>query len=428
MRSCQACNIDLPEESVFCSSCGNQIGCKSCSATLPLGARFCAQCGTPVEKVSEIPTNGHAADSDAGFNVIEIERGASRLRAKLSDPAVSSLSKPLTIYMAAASGVAVKKGKHGGIPDIELDDEQPMLPGIVAENGHEGNQEKIVEAVVARKGLSAATDEDIVVQRLQELFRERDGELRLEEPDLKAKGKLHYAQRLTYLFLLAQDKAGNEVVPRSSLTTILERAGVYDPHASNWIKNESRIEKDRDTVHLNAGGRRVARAFLEEVFTLTEEGVLPGESNSGGAVKAAGGKGTKQSGKQSAKAGKGKGGRKSEVETTFLPKWKALNLVTNGYSLLKDRSLAEKGTFALWAIRKAAGDVAGKIISESVLATFLYQAFEVKVDKRGLGRALLEESKKKDKKVLHMGGTKFQITPDGMAAAERIAGLNKGKK
>jgi len=330
--------------------------------------------------------------------------------------------------MAAASGVAVKKGKHGGIPDIELDDEQPMLPGIVAENGHEGNQEKIVEAVVARKGLSAATDEDIVVQRLQELFRERDGELRLEEPDLKAKGKLHYAQRLTYLFLLAQDKAGNEVVPRSSLTTILERAGVYDPHASNWIKNESRIEKDRDTVHLNAGGRRVARAFLEEVFTLTEEGVLPGESNSGGAVKAAGGKGTKQSGKQSAKAGKGKGGRKSEVETTFLPKWKALNLVTNGYSLLKDRSLAEKGTFALWAIRKAAGDVAGKIISESVLATFLYQAFEVKVDKRGLGRALLEESKKKDKKVLHMGGTKFQITPDGMAAAERIAGLNKGKK
>jgi len=40
---------------------------------------------------------------------------------------------------------------------------------------------------------------------------------------------------------------------------------------------------------------------------------------------------------------------------------------------------------------------------------------------------LLEESKK-DKKVLHIEGTKFQITPDGMAFAEKIAGLSKGKK
>jgi hypothetical protein len=393
------------------------------------GARFCAQCGAPVEKVSEVQTNGHAAnDVDAGFNVIEIERGASRLRAKLSDPAVDSLSKPLTIYMAAAAGVSVKRGKQGGLPDIDLDDEQPMLPGIAAQNGHQDTQERVIEAAVARKGLSAATTEDIVIQRLKELFREREGELRLEEPDLKAKGKLDYAQRLTYLFLLAQEKADNESVPRSALTAILERASVYDPHATTWIKNESRIVKDRDDVHLNAGGRRQALTFMEEIFTMTEEGWLPGESSPSGATKAAGGKGAKQPAKQSAKAGKGNRGRKSEVTTTFLPKWKSLNLISNGYSLLKDRSLAEKGIFSLWAIRKAAGDPVGKVISESVLTTFLYQAFEVKVDKRGLGRALLEESKKKDKKVLHIEGTKFQITPDGMAAAEKIAGLTKGKK
>src|SRR5258708_15994563 len=150
MRSCQACKIELPEENIFCPSCGSQLGCKSCPATLPLGARFCAHCGAPVEKVSEIQTNGHATNNyDAGFNIIEIERGTSRLRARLSDPAVDSLSKPLSIYMAVAAGVGVKRGKQGGRQTIDFDDGQPPLPGNAAPQGHQAGQHKVNETIFA---------------------------------------------------------------------------------------------------------------------------------------------------------------------------------------------------------------------------------------------------------------------------------------
>ncbi|HXQ34969.1 MAG TPA: hypothetical protein VN843_13225, partial [Anaerolineales bacterium] len=112
---------------------------------------------------------------------------------------------------------------------------------------------------------------------------------------------------------------------------------------------------------------------------------------------------------------------RSEVTKVLTPRWKALGILPNAYALLKSRSCAQQGIFGLWAIRKVSEDV--KVVSAKMLSNFLYHAFELKLNARTLENALKEESKKSEKLVIHISGTRFQITPDGMAAAEKIANV-----
>jgi hypothetical protein len=60
-------------------------------------------------------------------------------------------------------------------------------------------------------------------------------------------------------------------------------------------------------------------------------------------------------------------------------------------------------------------------VSRDNLATFLYEAFEIKVDGRSLGRAL--ESDAVRGKVLKVKRAGYQILPPGMDYAREMAGL-----
>ncbi len=427
MQSCPSCNGELLEHGTHCPSCGVQARCKSCRELLKFGIRFCVNCGTAVGEagLAQVNGNGEHATGPA-FNIIEIDRDSrsSHFRAKVTDDAINSLSNPLTMYLAGQAGLPVRRGQQPHVTDVTKDEQQPLLPGLVAEDGDQSAQEKAIGAGTQR-ALPAPEAEGSEIERLKQLFRARDGELRLEEPQLKATGKLDYAQRLTYLFLYAHEKEGHESVLRTALNTILERADVLDAHAGAWIKRETKIVKDGDIVHLNAGGRREALKYLEEVFDPERtEDRLPGESNStrGSKVGATGDK----SANQTAKPSRGKAERKSKVKTAWLPKWKTLKLNIDGHSLINKRSLAEKGMFGLWAIRKALGDDEGKVISRRHLADFLYHAFDVDVDESHLATALKRKDMKD--KVLHVGGTKFQILPPGISAAEKIAGVKGAAK
>jgi hypothetical protein len=65
---------------------------------------------------------------------------------------------------------------------------------------------------------------------------------------------------------------------------------------------------------------------------------------------------------------------------------------------------------------------AGKIVSRGKLRKFLYEAFELKVDDRNLGRALQSEAAKG--KVLTVSGG-HQITPSGIQYAEQLARIEQ---
>jgi hypothetical protein len=429
MQSCPSCKGNLLDHGTHCPSCGVQARCKSCKELLTFGISFCVNCGTQIGEAGLTQVNGNGEHTTGPvFNIIEIDRDtrSSHFRAKVTDDAINSLSNPLTMYLAGQAGLPVRRSQQPNVTDVTTDEQQPLLPGLAAEDGDQSAQEKAV-GTGTQKALPAPKAEGSEIERLKELFRARDGELRLEEPQLKATGKLDYAQRLTYLFLYAHEKEGHESVLRSALNTILERADVLDAHAGAWIKKETKIVKEEDgaVVRLNAGGRREALKYLEEAFDPERtEDWLPGESNSMRSSKA-GATGDK-SANQAAKPSKGKAERKSKVKTVWLPKWKALKLNVDGHSLINKRQLGEKGMFGLWAIRKALGDEAGKVISRRHLTDFLYHAFDIDVDESHLARAL--KAKDMKDKVLHVGGTKFQILPPGMSAAEKIAGVKGAAK
>jgi hypothetical protein len=59
-------------------------------------------------------------------------------------------------------------------------------------------------------------------------------------------------------------------------------------------------------------------------------------------------------------------------------------------------------------------------VTRGALARFLYKAFEVQVDDRSLQHALSSDADKGDR-VLEVEGTRYQITPTGIAHVEQFA-------
>ena len=231
---------------------------------------------------------------------------------------------------------------------------------------------------------------------------------------------MDFVRRLTYLFLYAHELEGRETVTDKDLIAVLNDAKVIDAfgNARNWIKNSPELLIEGENVGLSVPGRERAREVIAQLLNNEIDGTwtLANLSRASGAKTSSA---TAKDGAQGSKTGQRRGGRASKVEMEWLPKWKALKTNIDGQQLLKDRTPAQKGLFGLWAIRKAIGDDAGKIVSDDLLSKFLYQAFEIKVNARSLNRAL--KAKDMKDKVLHVGGTQFQIVSSGMKDAEQMA-------
>jgi hypothetical protein len=104
--------------------------------------------------------------------------------------------------------------------------------------------------------------------------------------------------------------------------------------------------------------------------------------------------------------------------------WQGLKLPVDGHALISDRPGVDKGVFGLWAIRRASPE-SGKTVSRANLARFLWEAFEIKVDDKGLERAF---AKGADGRVARVSGATFQILPPGIVWAEGVAGLKSEEK
>jgi hypothetical protein len=412
---CHGCGSAAGSTAAFCGQCGVQLRCRQCQEILSQGARVCEVCGTPAVQYAQ-------ALSFNTLDVVETEQRRS-VHARFSDVAVQSLSETLsallvgrTIHQDPPRPAVTGRSSTTGDPQNEP---RPMEQELLI-LGPETSESGSVQPVrVTDPNGQAEIDDDLA--HLQKVFRLDPEKPRLLEPRLKATSQLDAARRVVYLYLHAQELLGHEGVSRERVNAVLRDAGLYDSNSATWIGKSPDLLVDGDVVSLRVPGRERARVILSEV-------VDPAVPNKWTLGSTSAGGGTKPS-KASRADGGGKAGHRKDTGSAkryglWLSRWKALDHKVNGHSILEKRSLAERGILGLWAIRTSVGDEDGKVVSRDNLASFLYEAFEIKVDGRSLGRALESESARG--KVLKVRGGGYQILPPGMEYARQMAGLVTG--
>jgi len=424
MNTCFSCQTELSEQALYCKICGTQVRCKNpeCRDVLEADARFCATCGVSTKGRADavVVTNGNGGSSDT-LNTLDFdETTKSRsLHAKLTDRAVESLSNSLGVYVGNHISV-VSRGRRGQVqPTAITDNEQLRLPGYSPEtiDQPDGNVIDVEPSASVPHAPAAGTERE----NLRRFFSYDGDRLRLIDSRLKAKSKRDQGQRLAILFLYAHELEDREKVPRASLNTILEEAKVNDGNIRFWIGKADEFLKDGNKIGLSVPGRERARKILAEALDST----IPDSWSLNSATRARGGKSGGAAEDRKGKASKTTGGKRATVSnavTEWKTKWEALSLNVNGFKLIKDRKILDKGIFGLWAIRRAANDE-GKIVSRGKLKSFLHEAFEIPVDERHLERSL--QSKAAKGMVMKVPGG-YQIQPDGMEYAAQMAGITKG--
>jgi hypothetical protein len=72
-------------------------------------------------------------------------------------------------------------------------------------------------------------------EQIRKIFHFDDNKITLIEPRIKAKSRLDFARRLSYLFLYANETENRPRVPRTELNTILGQSDVLAAHIRTWI-------------------------------------------------------------------------------------------------------------------------------------------------------------------------------------------------
>ncbi len=431
MQSCPTCQTLLSQRAIFCSKCGRQARCKNneCRELLDIDAQFCGACGISVGEVgaSQVASSSNIPLPAPGYNTIYLEEDRKRLtlHTVLSDQGLANLSNPLSMIIAGQMGIIGNRGHSTIRKEIIIDDPRLLLSSKQdkgTDNNHQDGQESVEEASTKSDNSNDSVttmSEDTNDERLKDIFPLINNKLQLDEPDIKADSKLDYARRLTYLFLYAHKVRGNEQVPRTDLTTVLEDNSVNDGNTRSWIGKSSALVIEGENIRLNNAGRRLARKSFEDILdpTKTEPGWLPGEGTS-----TRGSKSSAEGGEKKAKSsGSRKNSGRSNAIAEWVSKWKALDWDVDGHKILKDKGTCDRSIFGLWAIRHVMGD-SGKVVSRYNLSKFILDAFEHKENERSIERIL--KSKNASGKVIHVEGTKFQIQPTGIDYAKQMAGLN----
>lgn len=416
--NCPSCGQTLPGRGVFCPFCAAQARCKSCREVLEPRAVACVECGTRYGEGYPALSGGIGSITQAP-NVMRLEetRTSRSFEARFTDSAVDSLSMPLSAYLGGglynAHQKRVRAARSAG---GELAEEQ--LPLLTA------GEAEFVDVMQAAPP-SAPTSHGEVPDdeaRLHNIFSYTGDRLRLKDPRIKSDTKIEYVGRLICLFFYAHELANRPKVSRATLNTLLAEAALNDGNTRNWIATTKDLMTDGEMIELSVPGREKATETLRrnEDPSITGTYVLGASSRSRAAKPDSDASGDAEG---NAKTGKRRSALDSKKVTPWVDQWKAAGVPVNAYEALTGKSSAEKGLFGLWAIRKALGEN-GRVVSRLQLAQFLYQAFEIKVNDATLGQALKGPGMKD--RVINVEGTRFQITPAGMASIDQMVGQQSG--
>jgi hypothetical protein len=409
MSNCSYCFATLSERGPHCPQCGKQAKCKTCGDLLDQGALACVLCGTLVGEPSTITKN----EPSVRANTFELEelseysggKNSRNIRLVCSDAAVSSFADLVErrIMGSQLKGNDLTK-------DERPNGQNKALPSALFHNEPENSSELDAGFPPPKIHNDISQSE---VEVLNNVFR-RDGSVwKLDEIELGASSKLDYARRLTFLFLYLNELHQRPKTPRSELNSILEDSTVSDGNTRHWLANEGAISKDGDLLELNAAGRRQAREFIKGLKAIDADNWRPGLSKRKSVSKVA------TTPDKGSKDASGKRSSKNPKTAVMVSKWKSSGNKLDGHRLLSEKTDLDKGLFALWAIRQATSDEA-KVVSSGPIATFLFDAFEIKVHKRNLERAFVGATAKG--KVTKISGTSFQLLPPGSDHVKKIIG------
>lgn len=434
MQSCFSCSSGLSERGYHCPNCGIQVRCKQCKELLELNARACVMCGMKIGEESPGEALGANSGVAHNFNTLTIDDYFTpksrhrKLNARFSDIAAEKLGDVLITHAANRMEDDWRINHKSQPPPLNRQPkplplfEAPQVTEAETESGFIQGKSEALDPLQGSEKLILA--EAVQVQpgstRISKLI-SFDGEnFRLEEPRLKAQGKLDYAKRLSCLFVFAHETLGKRTVTRSALNALLKKYDLLDPHTITWITNCLELEKDGDDIRLIRPGRDLVNLVLDQIEDSEKDvGWLPGTSS----VRKGDGRQESATTKQKTTTPASKTKGKSTQVQKWVSDWRSQHPTIKAHSLLSDSSNLDKCLFALWAIRSIQGD-ADKIVSDHHLSLFIFEAFEFKLHRQTVVSAL--KSKGAKGKVINVTGGKFQITQTGMDYAEQL--YKGGKK
>jgi hypothetical protein len=252
MSVCYSCNNELPERGLHCRKCGVRAKCGNCRALLEAGDEFCVECGTAVDAPA-LPNGSTAIEKrNKDFNVITYNDRTSNFSAQLSDNAFESGTEFLTLFVADRMGKQVKRTRQMASDDFVDAGNSMDMEGVLEDDG-------MAPLVPVRPALPTGNAE---LQRLRDVFDEKNGVLMPIENRLKQKNQRDYVRRLTVLFLYAHDLMGRDRVPRASVTALFDAAKVNDGNARKWLSGGEMTVLVGEDIKLNNHGRDSAKKFL----------------------------------------------------------------------------------------------------------------------------------------------------------------------
>lgn len=256
---CQYCQSPINAKGFFCPNCTHQIRCKECKQTLELNAKACIYCGTNTLEVSgsKFPTTSNINQIE--FNETKTTR---QLKASFTDAVGENfggiLGHLLLQGVTNPRSTSRKFEKSSSIEDINAEylhgqAEQDTIPA-----GEENSNTKILT--------QGNTAEDSELKLIMNIFRFEGDKIILIDSRLKATTKIDYCKRLILLYLYGNRLMGKESVSRSSVTRLLEDAGLNNPNTRTWIakNNCTRSDEEKKSIELIIPGIEEAKRYLNE--------------------------------------------------------------------------------------------------------------------------------------------------------------------
>ena len=385
MQNCPACQHLLPTDSVFfyCPNCPQQVRCKACEALLLLDAKRCVMCGVAVGESSEETTKLSGSNGSVPIPAVntlkfsETKRGHSR-----------EIEVTVTNEVGVSwGGPAIAAIVGGHIAPTKTQNNRPTTSKQL-------QQLSLLENPVESTAIPIDSTAQLLPaqnpykRKFERIFRQDGGQLKLIETRLKAENKLDAARRVVFLALLySSEIERKQEMPRSNLNNILKTVGLYDGNSSHWISTspDLLVEEDK-TVGLRISGEEKAQKILNEVLDPSIEDKWNLKKVSGSRNSKSNYKDSEDTGKSS-KQTKTKTNQCSKEVETWITAWQSLSSTLDPQPNLQECNTLGKGLFGIWAISKSTND-SDIIISSYKLQQFLYFGLGLKVDERGLGRAL----------------------------------------
>lgn len=417
MALCPSCTSPLTENASFCAQCGAQARCKPCGQDLAANAKFCSACGTPVGQ----------GNTDAVSAIVQPEVPVNKIRFSKKGKDFEfegDLTTELGINMSQVWGM-VSLGQMGmPLPSgnqtiVRAEARHPELP---FPSTQPPGEDQVVEGTVHEQPPAQSDKKDLSDRdKMREIFKyqgEDRSVLKLDETHLEASGQLDYSRRLTLLFIYAHELEGRQQIPRSALKAIIEHNAVHDKNFLNWLSNYPDISVEGDKLSLLKKGRQEAQKILNEVIDSATDGGWTledrGQKRSSSDGDSKGGEQAKQSRKAS--------GLSKDVQE-WVSKWKDLNFNIEAFTLLNDKSVADKMIFGLWAINKAKDNA--DLVSRGKITKFLYSAFGIQVsDGGGTDTSIAKEGR--GKIIKSQGG--YQLLDLGVSHAEQMCNFKRSAK